>query len=166
MHIQSRSQVTRGRGEASPVLFESWKWCPEHEKKSPDCFNLLVKFSIQNVVRRVSGRKIGKIFSCGTSFCCIFGMFSCAFDMFLKCLLTCPSLTIPPPVLSPTPYPEKFHFPFCKTLHLKFLTVFWIRLCFDNCSVICTVTLCYIKQQTHSEFWYIQYFFFRYMPAY
>ena len=145
MHIQSQSQLTRGRGEASPVLFENWKWCPEHGEKSPDCFN---------------------IFSCGTSFCCIFGIFSCVFDMFLKCLLPCPSSTIPPPVLSPTPYPEKFHFSFCKTLHLKFLTVFWIRLCFDNCSVICTVTLCYIKQQTHSEFWYIQYFFFRYMPAY
>ena len=31
---------------------------------------------------------------------------------------------------------------FCRTLHLKCLTVFWIRLCLDNRSVISTVTLC------------------------
>ena len=28
--------------------------------------------------------------------------------------------------------------------------------CHDNCSVICTLTWCYVKQQTHSEFWNIQ----------
>ena len=41
-------------------------------------------------------------------------------------------------------------------LHLKCLTVFWIRICLDNCSVICTMTLCYALYQTHSEFWHIQ----------
>ena len=41
-------------------------------------------------------------------------------------------------------------------LHLKCLTVFWIRLCLDNCSVIFTVTLCHVLHQTHSEFWHIQ----------
>ena len=37
----------------------------------------------------------------------------------------------------------KHHF-FCKTLHLKFLTVFKRHLCFNNSSVIYTVTLCYV----------------------
>ena len=41
-------------------------------------------------------------------------------------------------------------------LHLKCLTVFWIRLCLDNCSVIFTVTLCHVLHQTHSGFWHIQ----------
>ena len=31
---------------------------------------------------------------------------------------------------------------FCETLHLKCVTVFQICLCLDNCSGICTVTLC------------------------
>ena len=45
---------------------------------------------------------------------------------------------------------------FCRTPNLKSLTVSWIRLCLDNCSVICAVTLCYVLHQTHSEFWHIQ----------
>ena len=45
---------------------------------------------------------------------------------------------------------------FCKTLHPKFLTVSWTRLCLDNCSVIFTGNLCYGLHQTHSEFWHIQ----------
>ena len=51
---------------------------------------------------------------------------------------------------------EKCHCPFCKMLYLKCLTVFWICLCLNNCSVVCTVTLCYVLHQTHSEFWHIQ----------
>ena len=47
------------------------------------------------------------------------------------------------------------HYSYCKTLHLKCLTVPRIRLCFDNCSVISTVTLCYVLHQTHSESWHI-----------
>ena len=54
--------------------------------------------------------------------------------------------------------PALRHYSFCKILHLKCLTVFWIPICLDNCSVICTVTLCYVLQQTHSEFWYIHNF--------
>ena len=42
------------------------------------------------------------------------------------------------------------------TLYLKCLTVFWIRICLSNCSVICTMTLCYALYHTHSEFWHIQ----------
>ena len=67
------------------------------------------------------------------------------------------------PVLVPwnLPCPEIFWLhacnqAFCKTLHLKCLIVFWICLCPDNCSVICTVTLHCVLHQTHLEFWYIQ----------
>ena len=42
-----------------------------------------------------------------------------------------------------------------KILHLKCLTVFWECLCLCNRSVICTVTLCYVLPQVHSEFWNI-----------
>ena len=48
------------------------------------------------------------------------------------------------------------HYSTSKTLHLKCLTVFWIHLCLNNCSVICTVILCYVLHQKHSEFWHIQ----------
>ena len=62
------------------------------------------------------------------------------------------------------------HYSFCKMLHLKSLTVFWIRLCLDNCSVLCTVTLCYVLHQTNSEDWHIQNCFyswiFRYIQSY
>ena len=40
------------------------------------------------------------------------------------------------------------------------MTVFWISLCFDNCLVICTVTLCYVLHQTYSELWHIQHWYF------
>ena len=46
-------------------------------------------------------------------------------------------------------------------LHLKCLTVLWICLCLSNCSLICTVTLCYALHQTHSEFWQISNLFFQ-----
>ena len=149
--------ATSWRGEVFHVLFENWKMCP-------DCFHLWVEFSIQNIALRASRRKKFKMFPCGASICCDFDMISCVFDMLLKCLLKCPSSTT-----SPSPCPEKFH-SFWKTLHLKCLTVFWIRLCFDTCSVTCTVTLCYAKQQIHSEFWHIQYSVFsgihRYIKSY
>ena len=56
--------------------------------------------------------------------------------------------------------------PFCKMLHFKCSTVFWILLCLDNCSVICTATLGYILHQTlrilaKSALWFL-----RYMPVY
>ena len=65
--------------------------------------------------------------------------------MFLTTFVSkCPSSTTSPSL------------PFCKTLPLKCLAAFWIRLCLDNWSVICTVILCYVLHQTHSEFSYIQ----------
>ena len=45
------------------------------------------------------------------------------------------------------------YYSFCRMLHIKYLAVPWTRLCLDNCSVICTVTLSYILHQTHSELW-------------
>ena len=57
-----------GRGKASPALFENRKKCPDLAKKGPDCAHLWVKFSIQNVVSRVSRRKNSKIFPCEASF--------------------------------------------------------------------------------------------------
>ena len=39
--------------EASPALFENQKYCPDFEKKDPDCVHQLIKFSIQNVVLKV-----------------------------------------------------------------------------------------------------------------
>ena len=57
----------------------------------------------------------------------------------------------PPP---PPPHPQHWkiygfapafrHCSFCKTLYLKRLTVFWIHICLNNCSIICTITLCYV----------------------
>ena len=43
-----------------------------------------------------------------------------------------------------------------KKFHFKCLTMFSIRLCLDNCSLICTVTFCYVLHRTHSEFYHIQ----------
>ena len=51
----------RRRGEASPALF----WKP---KKCPDCVHLWVKFSIQNVVLKLSRRKNSNILPCGAFF--------------------------------------------------------------------------------------------------
>ena len=73
----------RGRGEASPALFENRKKCPHFGKKDPDCIHLWVKFSIQNIVLRVSRRKNSQIFHAGPFFL-----------VFLtKCLSKCPSST-------------------------------------------------------------------------
>ena len=50
-----------GGGEASPALF----W---NSKKCPDCVHLWVKFSIQNVVLKLSRRKNSNILPCGAFF--------------------------------------------------------------------------------------------------
>ena len=69
-----------GREETSPALFENQKTCPDFGKKGPGCVHLWVKFSIQNVVLRISRRKISKMFPCGASFSCIFD------EMFIEVL--------------------------------------------------------------------------------
>ena len=79
MHIQPHSRCAiRGIRKTYPALFENRKKCPNFGKKGPNCVHLSVKFSIQNVVLRVSRRKNSKIFPWGS-------LFSCAFDeMFIK----------------------------------------------------------------------------------
>ena len=62
----------QGREEASTVLFENRKKCPDFGEKGPDCVHLWVKLSIQNVILRVCGRKNSKIFSCRDSFSWVF----------------------------------------------------------------------------------------------
>ena len=75
-----------GRGERrrrpSQPFFENRK-CPHFGKKCPDYIHLCVKFSIQNVVLKVSRRKNSNIFHCGAFFL-----------VFLtKCLSKCPNST-------------------------------------------------------------------------
>ena len=87
MHIQPQSQVrSYGRGEAPTALFEIEKSVLVMGKKVlvlgrkvlVGCVHFWVKFSIQNVVLRVSSRKISEMFPCRASF-------SCAFDeMFIS----------------------------------------------------------------------------------
>ena len=87
MHIQPQSQVrSYGRGEAPTALFEIEKSVLVMGRKVlvlgrkvlVGCVHFWVKFSIQNVVLRVSSRKISEMFPCTASF-------SCAFDeMFIS----------------------------------------------------------------------------------
>ena len=133
--------------------------CPDFRKNGSCCVYLWVKFSIQNVVLRVSRRK-NKVFQLGFFFLAFLTKYlskctrstkisfhwkNCRWALALR------------------------HYSFCKTLHLKCLTVFWIRLS-DNCSVICTVTLFYVLYQIHPKFWHIQNFIYsgicRHIQAY
>ena len=76
MNIQPHSQARKeGRGrreETSSTLFEIKKKCLDFGKKGPDCVHLWLKFSIQNIVSKVSRRKTSKMFPYGTSFSCVF----------------------------------------------------------------------------------------------
>ena len=149
MHIYPHSQARR---EISPGLFENRKRCPDFGKKDLDCVYLWVKFPIQNIVLRLSGRKNFKMFPCGVLF----------LSFLTKCLSKCSSTTIPTPAAPPLPpplsrkssgwTPALIHYSFHKTLHLVCLTVFWMRLCLGSCTVICTVTLCHVLRMRHSEF--------------
>ena len=100
-------------------------------KKYPDSVHPWIKFFFQNVVLRVSRRK--KCFPAGTFFL-----------VFLKkCLSKCHSSKKPPlPWKISGCSPALRHYLSCRTLHIKCLTKFWIRLCLNNCSVFCTLTLC------------------------
>ena len=71
-----------GGGGGRPLLsfFENQKKRPNSKKKCPDCVLPWVKFSIQNVVWRVSRRKNAKVF----------------FLDFLTCLSKCPNSKRPP----------------------------------------------------------------------
>ena len=77
------SAQLRGRGEASPVLFENRKRYPDFAKKGLDYFHFWVKFFIENIILKVSRRKNSKMFPC-----------EAFFVAFLKkCLSKCPSST-------------------------------------------------------------------------
>ena len=90
---------------------------------------------------RVSRWKNSKILPSRSSFSSIFD------EMFIKV----PWLHN---TLSPLPWkfshcaPALRDYSLCKTLHLKCLTKFWIRLFLDNGSVINTVITCYLLHQT------------------
>ena len=51
-----------GKRERTLLFSENRKRCPDFGKKGRDCIHLCVKFSIQNVVLRVSRRRYSKIF--------------------------------------------------------------------------------------------------------
>ena len=107
---------------------------------------------VLNVVLTVSRGKMPIGFPMG----CFFLLF------FLKYLSKYPSSTKSPLLWKFSDcVPALKHCSFCKTLHLKCLIVFWICFCLDNCSVVCTVTLCYVLHQTHSELC-----LFRYIEVY
>ena len=121
------------RGRPPLPFFWKLKKVQWFSKKSPYSVHFWFKFSIQNVVLGVSRRKNSKIFPCGIYFSCVL----------MKCLSKCPSSSKPSMLWDISGCVHVLrHCSFCKTLHLKCLTVFfWILCCLDNCSVICTVTL-------------------------
>ena len=56
-----RRSTRRGVGEASLAVFENRKKCPDFGKKSPDFVHLRIKFSIQNVIFSIKGKKIHNV---------------------------------------------------------------------------------------------------------
>ena len=74
-----------------------------------------------------------------------------------KCQSKCPSSTNPTLLWNISCCASALrHYSFCKALQFTCSTMVCIRICLNNCSVICTVILCYMLHQIHSEFWYIQ----------
>ena len=59
MHIQPHSHARNkvGKGRSPLPFFENRKKYPDFGKQGPDCVDLWVKFSIQNLVLRVFRRK-------------------------------------------------------------------------------------------------------------
>ena len=74
MHIQPHLSARNYGGEGRPPRcpFENQKTSPDFGKKGPDLVHLSVKFSIQNIVLRVSRRKNSKMYPCRTLFPCVF----------------------------------------------------------------------------------------------
>ena len=106
-------------------------------KKGPDCVHLWIKFSIQNELKFPTVS--------------LRHLFFCVFDeIFSKC----PSA------------PALRHYSFCKTFHLKYLTVYWIclsQLLLSNLNIdlMLCIALDTFRILTHSELC-----FFRYMQRY
>ena len=75
MFSRTHKNATRGRGKASPVLFENQPKVSQFLKKGPDCVHLCVdlcSISIQNVVLRVPRRNVSKMFPYLACFSCVF----------------------------------------------------------------------------------------------
>ena len=107
MHIHPHSQATSKQGGGHPCTFlKIKKKSTDFGKKGPDCVHLWVKFYIQNVVLRVSKKRNSKKFPCGTFFSCVFFFDKISPTLKITCRL-----------------PAFRHYPFCKMLHLKCLTV-------------------------------------------
>ena len=86
MHIQHTKDAQLGRRwESFPALFKIRKKCSNFGKKGPDCVYHWVKFSVENVVLRVSRIKTPKCFPAGPLF----------LVFFTKCLSKCTSSTMP-----------------------------------------------------------------------
>ena len=127
------------------------------EKKYPDRVHLWVKSSIQNVVLRVSRRKSAKCSPAGPFF----------LVLFTKCLSKCPSSTkhLLPGKISGW-VPTLRHYSFCKTLHLKCLTVFWICLSLQLLSNLYSDLMLCTASDTFRILVYLELCIFRYMQAY
>ena len=67
-------------------FFENQRKCHDFAKQGPDCVHPQVKFTIQNVVLRVSRRKNSEIFSARSFF----------FEFLRERLWKCPKFTKPP----------------------------------------------------------------------
>ena len=72
MHIQPHSHARNQGKEGRPATIENRKKCPDFGTEDLDCVHLFVKFSIQNVVLRVSRRKNSEMFLCGACFSSVF----------------------------------------------------------------------------------------------
>ena len=82
MHIWPHRQGPNqnGRGGLPCHFFENRKKNPGFGKKGPHCLHVWVKFSIQNVVLRVSRRKNAKkCYPAGPFFSCVFD------EIFINC---------------------------------------------------------------------------------
>ena len=106
-----------------------------------------LSFLLNTVVLRVSRRKTPKCFPAESFFLAFLA----------KCLSKCSSSTNLLPICPAKFLAGHLHpgiIP-CKILHHKVWQCSEC-VCLDNCSVIRTVTSCYVLHETHSEFWHIQ----------
>ena len=81
---RSKGDKTVKYGQLQELFFKNKEKCPDFGGKGPDM--PILKFTIQNVVLRVSRRKNSEIFLCGA---CFF------FELLTKCLWNSPHFTKP-----------------------------------------------------------------------
>ena len=135
--ILTHRLIIRGRGRAFPALF--WK---------------MIKFSdFGKMVLIVSSFELIFHSKCD---CVVVFVFTCVIDeVFIKVSSFDETSTAVTSFFCPL-FLSLRHCSFWKRLHLKCLIGFWVRICLNNFSVSCTVTLCYVLHQTHSGFWFIR----------